>query len=68
MAFLKGPTPGYSPRADALAINPRLKCRKKTAMNITGYIVYDGDKAIASAGNAQDAWRKAWANIAANAT
>lgn len=63
--FAKGPMPGATPKADALALLPSgAVCNRVTAMGITGYVVIlpDGRK-IASAGNANGAWERAlgWA-------
>lgn len=63
--FEKGPTPGATPKQDALKHLPKgTRCKKMTASGITGFVVsLPNGKAIASAGNAGDAWRKAldWA-------
>jgi hypothetical protein len=59
--FAKGPMPGATPKADALKVWPGATCHYKEALGgIRGYVVYAADgKAIASAANAQEAWRKA---------
>lgn len=58
--FAKGPTPGATPKDDALAVWPGAQCKRREAIGIRGYVVFTADgKAIASAGTAQDAWRKA---------
>ncbi len=63
--FAKGPMPGTSTKAEALAVlPPGTQCTRQHAMGITGYVVAlpDGRK-VASAGNASQAWEKArdWA-------
>lgn len=63
--FAKGPQPGATPKQDALEHLPKgTRCVKTTAHGITGYVVkMPNGNAIASAGNANEAWRKAldWA-------
>lgn len=60
--FAKGPQPGYSRKAVCLAVHPGAYCRRETSSigSITGYVVYAADgTTLASAGNAQQAWREA---------
>ena len=47
-----------------MILRPGLVCRRKKAIcDITGYVVYDGEKAIASAATAVEAWWKAYLKI-----
>lgn len=64
MAWQKGRQAGVGHKAEALALRSGLICRRKEGIcDIVGYVVYDGEKAIASAGNASDAWAKAHARL-----
>jgi hypothetical protein len=63
--FAKGPTPGATPKGDALKLLPTgTVCERMSGMGITGYVVsLPNGKQIASAGTPAQAWRKAqdWA-------
>lgn len=63
--FAKGPTPGATPKADALKLLPTgTRCRRVTRMGISGCVIVLPDgREIVSAGNANTAWEKAhnWA-------
>ena len=64
MSLAKGRQEGFGYKDEALELRPGLACRRKTGpCDIVGYVVYDGKKAIASAGSASDAWFKAWARV-----
>lgn len=70
--WAKGPTPGYSPKTEALRFIPNAVCKKKHSIcNIVGYIVYpskfDSDSdtnPIASGVNSKNAWEKALLRVA----
>jgi hypothetical protein len=59
----KGPQPGATFKADALALLPEgANCQRLSRMGITGYVICLPDgRQIASAGNAGLAWRAAYA-------
>ena len=58
--FEKGPGVGYmAAKDDALALDPTLRCRQHCAMGLRGYVVWRGEKPIASAAISRDAWSKA---------
>ena len=63
--FARGPQPGATPKEDALKLLPGATCKRVEARDhagLVGYVIYDKNgKAVASAGNAQRAWGKAWA-------
>lgn len=64
MVIEKGCQEEYGAKTDALVMRPSLVCRKKEAIcDITGYVVYDGEKAIASAQSAREAWWKAYKRL-----
>lgn len=70
--FANGRTPGYGVKEKALEIFPKgTACLKKTAMGITGYVVYlpNAMIGIASASTSLGAWEKAldWAERNASA-
>lgn len=64
--FAKGPMPGATPKADALKVHPKAYCERVVGLDfgtnrpVRGYAVkLPGGITLATAGNAQDAWRKA---------
>lgn len=64
--FAKGPMPGATPKADALEIHPKAYCERVVGLDfgtnraVRGYAVkLPGAITLATAGNAQEAWRKA---------
>ncbi len=64
MGFIRGCQEGLSSKTDALVMRPSLVCRKKAVIcDIVGYVVYDGEKAIAAAHSAQEAWWKAYKRL-----
>lgn len=64
MGLAKGRQEGFGYKSSALDLNPNLVCRLQRAIcDITGYVVFDGRKAIASASNSHEAWYKAWAKL-----
>ncbi len=64
MSLAKGRQTGFGYKDNALALNPKLVCRRKTACGITGLVVYDENgQAISSASNAHEAWYKAWKKL-----
>jgi len=60
--FAKGPTPGATPKANALSVLPAgTACNRVMAMGITGYVVkLPSGKVIGSAGNPGKAWDAAY--------
>ncbi len=57
--WAKGRQPGFGIKAEVLKKYPRLICRRVESIHgIRGYIVYDGNEAIASASTALGAWGK----------
>ena len=70
--WARGPIPGFSPKAEMLALFPKTVCCKKHAMcNIVGYVVYPSKEdmkldvnPLSSAGNSRDAWEKALCKVA----
>jgi len=62
MAWQKGRQAGFGYKAEALALWPGLVCRRKEGIcDLVGFVVYDGEKPIASACGAIEAWDKAHA-------
>jgi hypothetical protein len=63
--FAKGPAPGSSAKALALALLPKgATCQAREARGIRGYVVVLPDgQAVASAGTSRQAWENAqsWA-------
>ena len=60
--FAKGPTPGYSPKEEALKFHPGAYCQKRTlsSISVTGYVVFDAKgNALAAAGSPKSAWERA---------
>lgn len=64
MGLAKGRQEGFGYKSWALKLRPGLVCRRETGpCDIVGYVVYDGEKAVASAGSASNAWFKAWMRV-----
>ena len=65
MMETKGPMPGWSAKADVLSLCPSACCVRRESGSIRGYVVFraPGGVALASAGSASGAWRKALAKL-----
>lgn len=58
--FRRGTGPRESAKAEVLSKHPTAVCRRMIGPNgFRGYCVWIGEKAIASAGRAEDAWSQA---------
>jgi len=61
--FAKGPLPGWSPKTECLKALPNTVCRKKIALNIKGFIIYNEEEPIAVGSSAKLAWENCWSNL-----